>query len=181
MTEKCQKKNNVVYSFTLQYKIIEPTNLIFYFPLKKIALPPPVDCVLHVFWKKMTWKCWLVFFSNALYTYAPRCRTILQKDGWEWVYKSNRSHLLVKHTNIMYIYFFNFKSHFNWNMLIGCFLIDIARLIEKWVKIMTEIGVFIRGEKMQLVNFVMWLLSRKRLSERERERERERESTTTWK
>ena len=50
------------------------------------------------------------------------------------IYKSNRSHLrvlLVKHTNIMYIYFFYFKSHFNSNMLIGCFLIDIARLIEQ--------------------------------------------------
>jgi uncharacterized membrane protein len=22
----------------------------------------PVGCVLHVIWKKMTWKCWLVFF-----------------------------------------------------------------------------------------------------------------------
>jgi hypothetical protein len=93
-------------------------------------------------------------FSNALYTYAPRCRTFPQKDGRGWVYKSNRSHLrvlLVKHTHIMYIYFFNFKSHFNWNMLIGCFLIDIARLIEKWVKIITEIGVFIKGEKLQMV------------------------------
>ena len=52
-------------------------------------------------------------FSNALYTYAPNCRKIPQKDGWGWVYKSNRSHLrvlLVKHTNIMYIYFFNFNS-----------------------------------------------------------------------
>jgi hypothetical protein len=70
-------------------------------------------------------------FSNALYTYAPRFRKFPKKDGWGWVYKSNRGHLrilLVKHTNIMYIYFFNFKSHFNWNMLIGCFLIDIARL-----------------------------------------------------
>jgi hypothetical protein len=79
-------------------------------------------------------------FSNALYTYAPRCRKFPQKDGWGWVYKNNRSHLrilLVKHTNIMYIYFFNFKSHFNWNMLIDCFLIDIGRLIEKWVKIIT--------------------------------------------
>ena len=105
-------------------------------------------------------------FSNALYTYAPRCRKFPKKDGWGWVYKSNRSHLrvlLVKHTNKMYIYFFNFKSHLiNWNMLIGCFLIDIARLIEKWVKIITEIEVFIRGEKLQLVNFEMWILSRKR-------------------
>jgi hypothetical protein len=78
-----------------------------------------------------------------------------KKDGWGWVYKSNRSHLrvlLVKHTNIMYIIFFNFKSHFNWNMLIGCFLIDIARLIEKRVKIITEIGVFIGGVLLQLVN-----------------------------
>ena len=57
-------------------------------------------------------------FSNALYIYAPRCRTFPTKDGWGWVYKRNRSHLrilLVKHTNIMYIYFLNFKSHFNWH------------------------------------------------------------------
>jgi hypothetical protein len=53
-------------------------------------------------------------------------------------------------------------------MLIGCFLIDIARLIEKWVKIITEIGVFITGEKLQLVNFEMWLLSRKRERERQK-------------
>jgi hypothetical protein len=95
-------------------------------------------------------------FSNALYTYAPRCRTFPKKDGWGWVYKINRSHLkllIVKHTNIMYIYFFDFKSHFNWNMSIGCFLIDIARLIVKWVKIITEIGVFIRGEKLQTGQF----------------------------
>ena len=42
-------------------------------------------------------------FSNALYTYAPRCRKFPKTDGWGWVYKSNRSHLrvlLVKHTNI---------------------------------------------------------------------------------
>jgi hypothetical protein len=95
-------------------------------------------------------------FSNALYTYAPRCRTFPKKDGWGWVYKINRSHLrilIVKHTNIMYIYFFDFKSHFNWNMSIGCFLIEIARLIAKWVKIITEIGVFIRGEKLQTGQF----------------------------
>jgi hypothetical protein len=112
-------------------------------------------------------------FSNALYIYAPRCRTFPKKDGWGWVYKSNRSHLrvlLVKHTNIMYIYFLNFKSHLNWNMLIGCFLIDIARLIEKWVKMITEIGVFIRGEKLQLVSFEMWLLSRKRERKRQRKK-----------
>jgi hypothetical protein len=112
-------------------------------------------------------------FSNALYIYAPRCRTFPKKDGWGWVYKSNRSHLrvlLVKNTNIMYIYFLNFKSHLNWNMLIGCFLIDIARLIEKWVKMITEIGVFIRGEKLQLVSFEMWLLSRKRERKRERKK-----------
>ena len=30
------------------------------------------------------------------------------------------------------------------------------------MKIITEIGVFIRGEKLQLVNFEMFLLSRKR-------------------
>jgi hypothetical protein len=47
-------------------------------------------------------------------------------------------------------------------MLIGCFLIDIARLIEKWVKIITEIGVFIRGEKLQLVNFEMCVWERER-------------------
>jgi hypothetical protein len=47
------------------------------------------------------------------------------------------------------------------------FLIDIVRLTEKWVKIITEIGVFIRGEKLKLVNFKMWLLSRKRERERE--------------
>jgi hypothetical protein len=113
-------------------------------------------------------KMLLGIFSNALYIYAPRCRTFPKKDGWGWVHKSNRSHLrilLVKHTNIMYIYFFDLKkkNHFNWNMLIGCFLIDIA----KWVKIITEIGVFIRGEKLQLINFEMWLLSRKRERERE--------------
>jgi hypothetical protein len=92
--------------------------------------------------KENDMKMLIGIFSNALSRYAPRCRKFPQKDGWGWVYKSNRSHLivlLVKHTNIMYIYFFNFKSHFNWNMLIGCFLIDIARLIEKWVKIITEI------------------------------------------
>ena len=55
-------------------------------------------------------------------------------------------------------------------MLIGCFLIDIARLIEKWVKMITEIGVFIRGEKLQLVSFEMWLLSRKRERKRERKK-----------
>ena len=38
-------------------------------------------------------------------------------------------------------------------MSIGCFLIDIARLIAKWVKIITEIGVFIRGEKLQTGQF----------------------------
>jgi hypothetical protein len=37
-------------------------------------------------------------------------------------------------------------------MLIGCFLIDIARLIEKRVKIITEIGAFIGGVLLQLVN-----------------------------
>ena len=25
-------------------------------------------------------------FSNALYTYAPRCRKFHKKDGWGWVY-----------------------------------------------------------------------------------------------
>jgi hypothetical protein len=33
-------------------------------------------------------------------------------------------------------------------MMIGCFLIDIARWIEKLVKLITEIGVLIRGEKL---------------------------------
>jgi hypothetical protein len=65
-------------------------------------------------------------------------------------------------------------------MLIGCFLIDIARLIEQWVKIITEIGVFIRGEKIQLVNFEMWLFKVEKERERERERERKK-GGCTWK
>ena len=122
---------------------------------RNICPPTPVGCVLHVIWKEMTWKCWLVFFLMHCIYMRRDVDNFPKKDGWGWVYKSNRSHLrvlLVKHTNIMYIIFFNFKSHFNWNMLIGCFLIDIARLIEKRVKIITEIGVFIGGVLLQLVN-----------------------------
>jgi hypothetical protein len=45
------------------------------------------------------------------------------------------------------------------------------------VKIITEIGVFIGGENLQLVYFEMWLL----LLRRERERERESEKGCIWK
>ena len=131
-------------------------------------------CVLHGIWKKMTWKCWLVFFLMHWINMRRDVEHFPKKmggGGGGGGGTGNRSHLrvlLVKHTNIMYIYFFNFKSHFNWNMLIGCFFIDIAKLIENEWKSLLKLGCLFEEQSCN------WSILK---CEREREREREREGS----